>query len=557
MKTGENFVLGLDFGTDSCRAVIFDAANGSEAGSSVAWYPRWAKGLYCDPAANKFRQHPLDYLETLEEAVNGAVEKTGYETAAKIRGIGVDTTGSTPCAVDRTGTPLSLKKEFAENPAAMFVLWKDHSAIAEADRINEVNRAGISNGDEDYLRLNGGIFSSEWFWAKVLRVMNEDQKVSGEAVSFIEHCEWLSALLSGTDDIKKIKRNRCSMSLRALWHAEFGGYPPKRWFEKIDPRLVPVLDSMGNECWPADTVAGNLSSEWAARLKLPSGIPVTLGAIDAHIGGVGGGVEPGRMVMVVGTSTCNILVGPKTADSEKAVRGICGQEEGSVIPGMTGYEAGQSAFGDIYAWFRDLLLWPFLENLPGADNETLRLTLAKKIIPELEKAAENVEPGAGGLLALDWHNGRRTPDVNAHVCGAILGLNLGTDAPKMYRSLVEATAFGARAIVERFRDEGIPVNEINAVGGVARKSSLVTQILADVINMPIRVLAADQAVALGAAMFAAVAAGLYKGVPAAQKGMEAPVEKIYMPGSAETALYDTLYRRYRELGNFVEGIQSC
>jgi L-ribulokinase len=551
LNEDENYTLGLDYGTDSCRAVIIDAASGREAASAVAWYPRWARGLYCDPAASRFRQHPLDYLETLEQAVVEAAAKAGGAVTAKIRGIGIDTTGSTPCAVDASGTPLSLKDEFAENPAAMFVLWKDHTGAAWAENINELNRKQSSLGGENYLRLNGGAYSSEWFWAKVLRILDEDRNVAAAAVSFLEHCEWMSALLTGQGNIRRIKRDRCSMSLRALWHGEFGGYPPGSWFEKIDPRLGPVLDSMGNECWPADTIAGFLSEEWAFRLRLPGGIPVTVGAIDAHVGGVGGGVKSGRMVMVVGTSTCNILVGPKTGDREKPVRGICGQEEGAVVPGMTGYEAGQSAFGDIYAWFRDLLLWP-LEHLPGCE-ETCRL-ISQKIIPEVERAAEAIAPGAAGVLALDWHNGRRTPDVNSSVKGALTGLTLGTDAPGIYRALAEATAFGARAIVERFREEDIPVREINAVGGVARKSPLVMQILADALNMPIRVLGSDQAVALGAAMFAAKAAELYPDIPAAQRGMGAELEKIYAPVPERVTVYNSVYKRYRLLGNFAEGL---
>jgi L-ribulokinase len=547
------FVLGLDFGTDSCRALVVDALSGKEASSSSKIYPRWERGLYCDKGQSRFRQHPLDYIEALEAAVTGAVKNAGPEITALIKGIGIDTTGSTPCAVDAEGSPLALKQEFAENPGAMFVLWKDHTGIAESDRINEVNRSW----EKDYLKYSGGLHSSEWFWAKVLRILREDEKIAGAAVSFMEHCDWMPALLSENRDLSKIRRSRCAMGLRALWHNGYG-YPPRRFFEAVDPGLGPVYDTLGTECWSGDTIAGRLSGAWAARLGLPPGIPISTGGIDAHVGGVGGGVRPGLMVMVAGTSTCDILTGPVTGGEEKPVRGICGQVEGGVVPGMIGYEAGQSAFGDIYAWFRDLLLWPLKRLLPGAAGleGALLSYMERKTIPALEAAAERIEPGAGGVTALDWFNGRRTPDVNHLVKGLITGLGLGSDAPRVYRALVEAAAFGVRAIVERFRREGLPIDRINAVGGVARKSPLVMQITADILNMPIHVLYGDQTVALGAAMFAATAAGIYPDIPSAQRALTPPVEKIYTPRSGAAALYETLRRNYAALGAFAEQLAS-
>jgi L-ribulokinase len=285
----------------------------------------------------------------------------------------------------------------------------------------------------------------------------------------------------------------------------------------------------------------------------------------AHFGGVGGGVRPGWMVMVVGTSTCDMIVGPKPSGPEKPVRGICGQVDGSIVPNMIGYEAGQSAFGDVYAWFRDLLLWPLEEILPHIDldgfdaaaKEKLKNQLAKKIIPELERAAEEIDPAASGIIALDWFNGRRTPDTDSLVKGGILGLTLGSGAPRVYRALADATAFGVRAIVERFREEGIPIEGIRAVGGVARKSSLVMQIVADVLDMPINVLGSDQSVALGAAMFAAVIAGLYPDIPAAQKALGSPVEKTYHPNAERVRVYRDLYERYKILGAFAQGTAAA
>ncbi|MDR3247957.1 MAG: ribulokinase [Treponema sp.] len=553
-----DYVLGLDYGSDSCRAVIVDARTGEEAAIAVMNYPRWAKGLYSDPGANRFRQHPLDYIETLEHTVREAAAMAGPEITNKIRGISIDTTGSTPCAVDARGVPLALRHEFAENPSAMFVLWKDHSAIAETELIN---RAAKSGKNPDYTKFTGGLYSSEWFWAKVLRVLNEDPAVASAAVSFLEHCEWMPALLSGNSDVLTVKRSRCTMGHKGLWYrgtAEWNGYPPRVFFEGIDPRLGPIYETLGTETWPSDTVAGKLSAEWAARLGLPAGLPIGVGAIDAHFGGVGGGVRPGWMVMVVGTSTCDMIVGPKPDGAEKPIRGICGQVDGSIVPNMIGYEAGQSAFGDVYAWFRDLLLWPVEKLLPDLNvdglspqvKEELKKEIAKKLLPKIEAEAEKLNPAESTVIALDWLNGRRTPDVDARVKGAITGLGLGTDAVKLYRALVDATAFGVRAIVERFREEGIGMEGIYAVGGVARKSSLVMQTVADVLDMPINVLRNDQAVALGAAMFAAVVAGIYPDIPAAQKALGSPVEKVYTPNAERVKAYNILYTRYQKLGAF-------
>jgi L-ribulokinase len=544
--------LGIDFGSDSCRAVIVDAADGSERGSAVEWYPRWARGLYCDPGKNRFRQHPRDYLETLEGAVKKAALQA--EAPARIRGIAVDTTGATPCAVDEEGTPLSLKPGFEENPSAMFVLWKDHSANAEAA---EINRLAKTWGGADFTKYEGGAHASEWFWAKALHILREDEGVAAAMYSFLEHCDWITGLLAGNTAIKTIKRSRGVMGHKGLWHREFGGYPSGDYLKLLDPRLVTLRNSLGAETWTSDTQAGGLSGEWAERLGLPRGIPVAVGAVDCYIGAVGGGVEPGRLVMVVGTSTCGMTVTPLSRGPEKLVRGLAGQIEGSMIPGLTGHESGQSAFGDVYAWFRKLLLWPLENILPQvmedrAEAEKLLAALSKRIIPELEREAENLEPGSSGVLALDWFNGRRSPDLAAELKAAVTGLTLGADAVRFYRALAEATVFGARAIIDRFREEGIHIDTIVAVGGVARKSSLVMQILADVLKMPIQVSRTDQAAALGSAMYAAVAAGLYSDITEAQKAMGAPIEKVYQPNRARAPIYDRLYEEYRRLGAFVE-----
>jgi L-ribulokinase len=464
--------------------------------------------------------------------------------------------------VDAEGAPLALKAEFAENPAAMFVLWKDHTALDEAGRINSLLQTW---GGTNFAKFEGGIYSTEWFWSKILQVFKEDKRIAEEAASFAEHCDWMTSLLTGNKSLSGIKRSRCAMGHKAMWHREFadspdkaGGYPSAAFLSKLDPRLVKIRESLGSDTFTSDQSAGGLGAEWARRLGIPGGIPVAVGAYDAHMGAVGGGVKTGALVRVMGTSTCDVIVGPRPEGPEKPVRGICGQVDGSVVPGMLGYEAGQSAFGDVYAWFKQLLIWPVenllphIEGVDAAVKEKIAAAFSKKIIPELEKAGESLDPSGSSIVALDWLNGRRTPDANQLLKGAIAGLTLGSDAVRVYRSLAEATAFGARAIVERFRDEGVAIDEIIGIGGVARKSPFVMQILADVLNMPINVNANDQSVALGAAMFAAVAAGLYPDISTAQKAIGSPIERTYTPNPERVAVYEKIYRRYKVLGAFIE-----
>jgi L-ribulokinase len=388
--------------------------------------------------------------------------------------------------------------------------------------------------------------------------MTEDPAVAEAAFSFVEHCDWMSAFLTGVKNPLLIRRSRCAMGHKAMFHRSFeGGYPSGDFLRLLDPRLVKIRETLGTETYTSDTPAGFLTGEWARRLGLSAGIPVAVGAYDAHMGAVGGGVKEGVLVRVMGTSTCDVIVGPVPEAGEVPVQGICGQVEGSVVPGMIGYEAGQSSFGDVYAWFKRILMWPLEQVLPALDlGEDVKKQIAgeisKRLIPALEGAAEKLDPRQTGLTALDWLNGRRTPDANQFLKGAVTGLSLGTDAVRFYRALVEATAFGARAIVERFRAEGVIINEIIGVGGVARKSSLVTQTLADVLDMPIKVSANDQSVALGAAMFAAVAAGLYPDIPAAQAVLCPPIEKTYTPDPERVRVYDSLYKLYQNLGAFAE-----
>jgi L-ribulokinase len=557
VQKDQSYVLGVDFGTDSVRALVVDAADGSSAGTAVSAYARWAKGQFCDPRSNRFRQHPLDYVEGIEDAVKRALAEAlssrGPGVAAKVRGITIDTTGSTPCLADETGTPLALRPEFAAEPDAMFVLWKDHTAVAQAERINALARGW---GGEDYTKYEGGIYSSEWFWAKVLKLVENKTAAIAAARTVVEHCDWMPALLTGAKDLKAYKRSRCAAGHKAMWHSSWGGYPPAAFLDRLHPRLSELAASLGTQTYTAETVFGKLCPEWAARLGLSSEVVVSVGAFDAHIGAVGGDVAPGTLLKIMGTSTCDIMIGPPPSGAERLVRGICGQVDGSVVKGMIGYEAGQSAYGDVFAWFRRLLSWPARAGagLIGSQAANARAAseLEDKLLPALEAEAATIDPAESGLVALDWLNGRRTPDADQALTGALAGISLGTDAPAVYRALVESAAFGSRAIVERLRAEGVKVERVAAIGGVARKSPLVMQVLSDVLGMGVSVSANDQSVALGGAMFAATAAGLYPEVLAAQAAMRAPVERVYEPDPARRAAYDKIYLKYEALGAFAE-----
>ncbi len=550
----DTFVIGIDYGSDSVRSVVVDVATGKEAGSAVFYYPRWKKGLYCDPPKNRFRQHPLDYREGLEATVKAALSQAPAGTAEKVIGISVDTTGSTPAPVDRTGTPLALTSGFEEEPDAMFILWKDHTALREAAEINELCR----RHKIDYSKYEGGVYSSEWFWAKILHTLRVNPAIREAAYSWAEHCDWIPFLLTGGTDVHHMKRSRCAAGHKALWHEDFGGLPPNDFFVELDPLLDGLRDRLFEETFTSEVPAGNLSPEWAEKLGLSPDVVVGVGAFDAHMGAVGGEIEPYYLSKVMGTSTCDILVAPNEDVEDTLVQGICGQVDGSVIPGMLGLEAGQSAFGDVYAWFTRVLMWPVTEVLGNSqqlDASTREKVLAEaeaELLPKLSRAAEEVPPGASGIIALDWLNGRRTPDANQALKGAIFGLNLGSDAPRIFRALVEATCFGARAIVERFQEEGIPIEGIIGLGGVAKKSPFIMQTMADILNRPIKIANSEQTCALGAAMFAATAAGSYDNVSDAMRNMGAGFDATYTPDPERASLYDDIYRQYHAWGELVE-----
>lgn len=550
-----NYVIGVDYGTDSVRSVLVDTANGKEISSSVFLYPRWQKGLYCKPSINQFRQHPLDYIEGLTHTIKDCLAKAGgSEIAHLVKGISIDTTGSSPVAVDASGTPLALTPGFEENPNAMFVLWKDHTAVKEAAEINE----HATKFPVNYLKYVGGIYSSEWFWSKLLRILRIDSSIKQSAQSWVEHCDWIPFLLTGGTDVSTMKRSRCAAGHKALWAEEFDGLPPESFFSSLDPLLAGFREKLFVDTYTSDVSAGTLSNEWAEKLGLTTEVIIGVGAFDAHMGAVGGQIEPYYLSKVMGTSTCDILVAPNQDLHGKLINGICGQVNGSVIPGMAGLEAGQSAFGDVYAWFKNLISWPLNHLLTESsliDEATaiaLKDELESKIIANLSKQAEALEDDDYAELAIDWLNGRRTPDANQELKGAITGLGLGTDAPRFFRALAAATCFGAKAIVDRFKEQGVPVKGIIGIGGVAKKSSYIMQMMADVLEMPIRIHRFEHTCALGAAMFAAVAAGIYPTIEAAMAAMGTGFEKEYTPNVKKKKMYRMHYQQYLGLGRYLE-----
>ena len=544
----KQFVIGLDFGTDSVRAVLVDTGNGETLASKVQWYRRWKDGLYCDPATNRFRQHALDHIEGMEVTVKNVVREAGI-SPDQVKGICVDTTGSSPIPVDKTGLPLSMLPGFEENPNAMMVLWKDHTSIKEAEEINELAR---SWGGEDFTKYEGGIYSSEWFWAKILHVIREDEAVKNGAYSWIEHCDLMTYILTGQDNLADLKRSRCAAGHKAMWHESWGGLPDDSFLSRLDPHLVEVKKNLYSDTFTSDTLAGTLSEEWSERLGLSTDVSVAVGTFDAHAGAVGAEIEGFTLVRVMGTSTCDIIVADKPTIGDKTVKGICGQVDGSVIPGMIGLEAGQSAFGDVLAWFKDVLLWPIDHLAQKHLTEGQLEGIKENLIAGLSAQAENTPVHESAPVALDWLNGRRTPDADQSLKAAIMNLSLGSGAPHIFRALVEAICFGSKRIADRFKEEGVEIKTVVGIGGVAKKSPFIMQTLANVMNTPIKVANSEQTPALGSAMYAAVAAGIHPDLQSAIVAMGNGFEKTYQPQKEMVDKYASLYKQYLALGEFVE-----
>lgn len=546
------FTIGLDFGSDSVRALLVNTSSGQEVACSVQNYSRWMDGLYCLPAQSQFRHHPKDYIEAMTSVIKDMLKSVSEEVVQHIVGIGVDTTGSTPAPIDKDGNILALLPEFSNNPNAMFVLWKDHTSIHKADRINQLAH---SNNFVDYTRYVGGIYSSEWFWAKAAFVSEQDAEVAKRAHSWVELCDWIPAILSGNQAPDNLRRGVCAAGHKALWHDDWNGLPAQDFLSAISPTLDGIRERMFNCVYTSDQKAGDLTSEWAESLGLPVGIVIAIGEFDCHMGAVGAGAKEHDLVKVIGTSTCDILMVKPELVYNKTIAGICGQVKGSALPDLVALEAGQSAFGDIYAWYKRLLIWPLQQWVrDNPEDHTILDNIDELLISMLTDAASEQSQTDYSPLSMDWHNGRRTPVANQRLKGVISSLNLGSTAPDIFYSLVESTAHGAKAIMDCMVNQGVDVNRVLAIGGIAQKSKLVMQTCADVMGTEIAVVESDQCCALGAAIFASVVADVHSSVDAAQQAMSSPIRYIYKPNLAAMEFYQKRNQAYYALGGKIESL---
>jgi len=528
------YALGIDYGTNSCRSLLVDLSDGAEVGSTVFNYPSGEMGILLDSTdPHVARQNPQDYLDGLVAVIRGALAQAAAAVPGfsgdQVVGIGIDTTGSTPIPVDRAGTPLGLLPEFKDNLNAQVWLWKDHTGYAEAAEITALAKEMRPN----IIAKCGGIYSSEWWWSKILRLRRTDPAVFEATYSFVEHCDWIPAVLSGNTDPLTLKRSVCAAGHKAMFSSEWGGLPDKEFLAKLDPSLADLRDRLFSEASTSDTVAGNLCADWAAKLGLQEGTAIAVGAFDAHMGAVGAGIKEGTLVKILGTSTCDLMISP-AAQPLADVPGVCGIVNGSVLPGFYGIEAGQSAVGDIFLWFVNHLVPDSYGATPG-----------EKFV-NMEKALAAQKPGQTGLLALDWNNGNRTVLVDVRLTGLILGQTLHTEAHEIYRALIEATAFGALTIIKRVEEYGVPVTEIINTGGLSIKNETLMQIYADIIGRPMKVSRSEQTCALGAAIFGAAAAGAGS-IADLQSRVSAVREKSYTPDPVNQAVYAELYELYRDV----------
>ena len=526
------YAIGLDYGTNSVRCLIVDVADGRELGTCVYGYETCEAGIILDPADhNLARQNPVDYLKGVEVTIAGAIaeaQKAEPKFDPKdVIGIGVDTTGSTPLPVDKDGTPLALLDAFKDNPNAHAWLWKDHTGYAEAAEITEL----AAQERPEYLAKCGGTYSSEWFFSKILHCLRVDPAVFDAAYTWVEHADWLPAVLTGTDAPEKIKRCRCAAGHKAMFNDDWGGYPDAEFLGKLDPKLGQLRQTLSDQTYAVDEAAGKLTNEWASKLGLTAGIPVAMGAFDAHLGAVGSGIKEGVLVKIIGTSTCDMVVAPSSSKLPD-IPGICGIVDGSILPGFYGLEAGQSAVGDIFNWFVNYIQ-------PGGKDAGSHEALTTK--------AAQLKPGQSGLLALDWNNGNRTILVDQRLTGLLLGQTLHTKPEEIYRTLVEATAFGALTIINRFAEYGVEIAEVVNCGGISEKNAMLMQIYADVTGREMKISRSAQTCALGSAIAAAVVGGAHADFSTAQTAMCGIKETMFKPIPENHQVYQQLYKLYRQL----------
>ncbi|HEY4414844.1 MAG TPA: ribulokinase [Verrucomicrobiae bacterium] len=531
------YTIGLDYGTNSVRALLVDVANGAEVAAAVWTYAHGHQGVILSRDPNLARQHPGDYLKgaevTIREALAKAKKAVKGFSVSQVIGIGVDTTGSTPLPVGKDGQPLAFQKKFSNHPAAMAWLWKDHTGIAEAGEITALAR----KMRPQYLAKCGGVYSSEWFFSKILKCSRVAPEVFNAAHSWIELSDFVPAALTDTLPPDKFIAGICAAGHKAMYSAVWGGYPDKQFLTKLDLQLGALRDRLPKRVLAVDSAVGGLTADWAKRTGLSAGIPVTVGAFDAHTGAIGAGVKPGTLVKIIGTSTCDISVRVNTAKLAD-IPGVCGIVDGSVVPGYFGIEAGQSAVGDIFNWWVNYIR-------PASSAQGGRNAVASH--EELTREAMKLQPGESGLLALDWNNGNRTVLVDQQLTGLLAGQTLYTTPAEVYRALIEATAYGALTIINRYEECGCKISEVVNCGGIADKSPLVMQIYADITGRPMKISRSAQTCALGSAIAAAVVAGAHKDFATAQKKMTGLKSTVYKPNPKAHAIYRELYALYKQL----------
>jgi L-ribulokinase len=528
------FTIGLDYGTNSVRALLVNTATGEEVATHIFNYPHGSAGIILDPKdPDLARQNPQDYLDGALAGIRNVLAdgaKKGVKSE-QVVGIGVDTTGSTPMPVDASGTPLAFSERFKNEPAAMAWLWKDHTSHAEAAEFTAVAERMRPN----YLAKCGGRYSSEWFWSKILHCARVAPTVFDAAYTWVEFADWLPAALCGTLAPQVLKRGICAAGHKAFYNESWGGYPDEEFLAAVDPRLTRIRKTLPDKVYTIADPAGTLSAEWAATTGLKAGIPVAVGAFDVHLGAVGSGIHEGVLCKIMGTSTCDLMVAPLSQQLAD-IPGLCGIVPASVLPGFFGMEAGQSAVGDIFNWFVNVIQ---PHGPLAGSHEALT-----------EKAAA-LKPGESGLLALDWNNGNRTVLVDQRLTGMILGLTLHSSPGEIYRTLIEATAFGARVIAERFQEYNVPVKRVVAGGGIASKNPIAMQIYADAMGRPVDICTSAQTCALGAAIAGAVVAGPgnggYANFDGAIEKMATKSCRTYTPNPASVAVYNRLFALYKRL----------
>ncbi len=548
----KKYVIGLDFGSDSSRAVLVDTMDGSVKGEGVSLYKRWSKGLYSDPSESRFRHHPLDYIESITESVRKVVEEHPEE-AKHVAAMSIDTTASTPCFVDEDLMPLSMKPEFCENPDAMFVLWKDHTATEDAAEFE----LACNRSEPNYAKCSGKKYSPEAFWSKALHILRTSPEVRDAAFTMMELCDWLPAILTGCHDINDVKMSHCCAAQKLLWNEEWGGFPPESFFESIDPLLLKVRRHLPPHNYTPDCPAGIMTHQWAERLGLPDGVIVGAGNIDSHSGSFGAGVKERVMIMSFGTSAAyTTVISPKNLDH--VIEGALGQVDGLIVPNLIGIENGLSAFGDVYAWMKRMVMGPIRNLLLTSESispeaRTLLIEdIDNRIMTEFNKEAASIQEDIELPFATDFFNGRRAPRPDMRLWASIMGLKLASGAGEIFRALVEATAFASKIIVDNLAENGVEIDKIIAVGGIAKKSPYVVQMMSDMLNREIEISSCGQAGALGGAIYAAVLSGVYDDFWSAQDAMSSPCEKVYYPEISRHEFLLKRFAKYIEAVKFTE-----